>query len=335
MPQHIKIFCCICNILSLINIILCILILPIIIRNTLHSMQVYKRLLISYVIAQILFDLWSLLFKHTMLSPLNVIITVGYLQEYANPTLTIIGFNGFLTFIMLLGDILLCLFIERYYAITKNVIDHGRYRQVCLYGGIVATHLILVTNGVLAFTTFGHLYSKDGAIKYMYRETTDPGLLLTQQIPCITDLFSKLSISTFATCASLLVYLSTRGLGFLYFTYQNIKCLKGAPGLNANIRRHNTTIIKTLVIQLLTMFLFFGVPASIGASIVTFRLPLPLVYLYLQCNYHIYPICDLVVTVMMIKPYRMALIKFFSTTCSLLTGPKYEVSPAIVKSAFN
>ena len=333
-PKHIKIYTFICNILSLINVILCIIILPIILTKTLQSMKVYKRLLIFYILVQMGFDWWSILFKHTILLPLNVIISVGYLKDYANPVFTNIGFVGFLTFIMALADILLCLFIERYYSITKNLIPHKTSKQVYLYLGIGVTNAALFGTSILSFIVFGHLFSSEDAIAFLRETITNPEPLLSQQVPCVTNLYTKVSISTLTTAITFFIYAITRSFGYCYFTYQNIKCLKFAQNISSFAwRRNHAIIIKTLLIQLAMMIIFFGTPACVTFYIVTMKQAYPLLYMYIQCAYHIYPIFDLVVTVAIIKPYRRAIIEFFVTYFSMFFGPKVRISFTSMKSA--
>lgn len=334
-PLHITIFGYICNILSFINIILCLFILPVIFTKVLKSMNAYKKLTTLYIFAQIFFDIWSLLFKHTILLPLNVIINVGYLQNYTNPVLTNIGFIGFLSLVMVLVDILLCLFIERYYSITKNIFPLNTHLQRLLYLGIAFTNLTLFGSSILSFIVFGHLFSADEALKFINSIISNPKSLLNQQIPCVTDLYTKFSVSTFSTGVTFVIYAITRGFGFSYFTYKNIKCLKFAQTIaNATLRRHHSIIIKTLIIQLFMMLIFFGISACVAFFIVTFQQPYPKLYLYIQCNYHIYPILDLIVTVSLIKPYRKTFVKFCLSVFSLIFGNSAPVTPTIAKTSF-
>uniref|UniRef100_A0AC35GJG2 G-protein coupled receptors family 1 profile domain-containing protein n=1 Tax=Panagrolaimus sp. PS1159 TaxID=55785 RepID=A0AC35GJG2_9BILA len=310
-PYHLNIFNIYTNIITTFAIIICILALFVISQHTSSFMTIYKRLLLLYVGVQIAFNVYCILFKMVFVLPYPIIIAITPFNQTNFPLMAALTIFEFVC-ILINADLLLCMFIERYYAMTKTVVQHTIWSQTLTYFSIIITNCMVTLTYIAAQITGGHLYFGEFALHFITKNMDESDKLIQLPYPIVDDIFVGISTYNIPYFISLIIFIGTRGIGYLYYSYMNITVLKSLKtNKNPVLRRHNANAVKNLLIQLFLLMTIGFIPPFLSLLLLATHMLTYKVYIYVQCVFYVYSLLDILCTLIIIRPYRNAIISYF------------------------
>lgn len=305
----IRTFEIISNVLTILTLFASIIAAKIILTKTSNILKMYRLLLIALIVAQQINSTVFLFFKTIYLIPTDAFIVKA--------TFFVSG-SFFTTFspvmelmmILIIADILLCMFIERYYAMTSSGITTVKIPSKLLYFGIGFTNFLLFLSYMIALLVGKHHFNAEESQKYIKENFQN--FNSTNQLFGVNTVFSSLSWYTAIFLFFVAIFMSTRIFGYLFYSHKIMAYLKMLKSQNNLFSQKSATInaIKTLLIQLFTLIVFGCIPLTIIVAFFIFKPEAFQLELCLQLLYHFYFLVDMVSIVLLIRPYRRALLQF-------------------------
>uniref|UniRef100_A0A914P820 Uncharacterized protein n=1 Tax=Panagrolaimus davidi TaxID=227884 RepID=A0A914P820_9BILA len=200
-------------------------------------------------------------------------------------------------------DLLLCMVIQRYFAMSKNVVSHPKHLEKCVYGMVFITNFIMVVM-LITSNFIGDRLNEQDTLIFIQKHIIDwESLLSMVKNPSVITGFLRADVSAIFKRYYTMAYGISRVFAFIFFTRLNMKIIYGTNETPQNRKQHQM-IIRLLKFEFLAALFLIIIPTSIFVCVMAVRIPNPMIPLYCALVIKLYPPLDIILTMFLIKPYR-------------------------------
>uniref|UniRef100_A0A914P6L4 Uncharacterized protein n=1 Tax=Panagrolaimus davidi TaxID=227884 RepID=A0A914P6L4_9BILA len=301
--------------LSISNLFMACITLVIIITQTPASMKSFRNLVLALLSVSIAYEIFNIFYKTAILLPLPIFISANPIRNVTN------ALNSFGPYIVLMymsgtTDLLLCLLIQRYFTMSKNVVSHSKHLEKCVYGMVFITNFIMVVMLITSHFS-GDRLNKQDTIQFVQEHIIDwEKLLEAVEYPAVITVFQKSDFLAIFDKCYMAFYGISRLFTFIFFTRLNMKIVFGTNETPQNRKQHQM-IIRLLKFEFLAAMFLIIIPAHFLIFAIAFQIPYPMIPMYCALLLKLYPPLDMLLTSFLIKPYREFVKKVVFKLCRL------------------
>uniref|UniRef100_A0A914PFQ4 Uncharacterized protein n=1 Tax=Panagrolaimus davidi TaxID=227884 RepID=A0A914PFQ4_9BILA len=200
-------------------------------------------------------------------------------------------------------DLLLCMVIQRYFAMSKNVVSHPKHLEKCVYGMVFITNFIMVVM-LITSNFIGDRLNEQDTLIFIQKHIIDwENLLLMVKNPSVITGFQKTDPVALFKRYYTMAYGISRVFTFVFFTRLNMKIVFGKNETPQNRKQHQM-IIRLLKFEFRAVLFLIIIPTSIFVCVIAFQIPNPMIPMHCALLIKLYPPVDMLFTAYLIKPYR-------------------------------
>ena len=296
------------NIEAAINTVSSTFYMIIVFFHTPKSMKNFKKLMLLYIVNIHIVNLGAICLRFTLLMPFKIAFPLGILgplnvwQSFIAIYFTVFG-------AMNIFDILVIIFLERHF-ILVNIIasDQMRFRRI-IYVLLISSNLtvlhVTMVIGILILPPEGE------AVGILQKHVMNSEILLNIQNSLL--MLPNIGWVIWMVVVIGCTYVLVRLLLVLYVLYYNYRFgQEFKHSLSRKTRNGMMIIIKVLVLQMVVIGCIAMIPIAIGVFCFIFLLEVPqTLLLTCGCIMGLYPTVDVCCSLIVIQPYRLAVIRFF------------------------
>uniref|UniRef100_A0A914PR11 Uncharacterized protein n=1 Tax=Panagrolaimus davidi TaxID=227884 RepID=A0A914PR11_9BILA len=278
-------------------------------------MKSFRNLLLALLSVQMIYEVFTIFYKPAVLLPLPIFISANPIRNVTN---ALNSFGPFIVVMHMSGttDLLLCMVIQRYFTMSRNVVSHPKHLEKCVYGIVFITNFIMVV--MLITSNFnGDRLNKQDTNRFVQEHIVDwEKLLESVEYPAVITVFLRADfLATFDKCY-MAFYGISRLFTFVFFTRLNMKIIFRTNETQQNRKQHQM-IIRLLRFQFLAVVFLIIIPAHFLIFAIAFQIPDPMIPMYCGLLLKLYPPVDMLLTTFLIKPYRKFVKKVVFKICRL------------------
>uniref|UniRef100_A0A914PR18 Uncharacterized protein n=1 Tax=Panagrolaimus davidi TaxID=227884 RepID=A0A914PR18_9BILA len=176
-------------------------------------------------------------------------------------------------------DLLLCMIIQRYFTMSKNVVSHPKHLEKCVYGMVFITNFIMVVM-LITSNFIGDRLNEQDTLIFIQKNIIDwENLLLMVKNPSVITGFLRADVSAIFKRYYTIAYGISRVFTFIFFTRLNMKIVFGTNETPQNRKQHQM-IIRLLKFEFLAVLFLIIIPTSIFVCVMAVRIPNPMIPMY-------------------------------------------------------
>ena len=293
--------------INLIGLITTVFLLFMIIRKSSPEMLNFRKYLLGYTVLTIFLEIEFILYKPYAIMPYGIFYPFGLLG-FTSPEISV----AFMTMeIITIGWILIFILwmtLERYFALKTNKQFYQKpYFYVTYYCIVMGIFMFIILFSIYYIHIFK---SPDDVAKIVETYITDGDALIENK----NNLFgfptekNKL-ILVWSGYVFLIINTSVVGFTARFLNYR--KMIKSKSTLYHRSKPHHVALLRLTLIQNVLYFSLVFIPLLITIISYLIRLPSNIILISLSLV-SCFPLCDSVMTLIVIKPYRTALAKLLN-----------------------